>query len=107
MISTDGEAQRLPGQTGHPEARDLQTGAAVGLAILATAAAAASETHDGSLVDGYRLSFLIATGLAVLAAVIVALQLSSKSRRVEPGRQQAGPGGPPPTPPAPARLGKS
>jgi hypothetical protein len=29
-------------------------------------------------VDGYRLSFLIATGLAVLAAIIVALQLSSK-----------------------------
>jgi hypothetical protein len=44
-------------------------------------------------VDGYRLSFLIATGLAVLAAIIVALQLSSKSRRVEPGDQQAGPGG--------------
>jgi hypothetical protein len=30
-------------------------------------------------VDGDRLSFLIATGLAVLAAIIVALQLSSKS----------------------------
>jgi len=85
-----------------------QTGAAVGLAILATAAAAAATAgHGGSLVDGYRLSFLIATGLAVLAAIIVALQLSSKSHRVEPGRQQAGPGGPSPAPPAPAQLGKS
>jgi hypothetical protein len=84
-----------------------QTGAAVGLAILATAAAAATSAHGGSLVDGYRLSFLIAAALAVLAAIIVALQLSSKSRRVEPARQQAGPGGPPPAPAAPAQLGKS
>jgi hypothetical protein len=73
-----------------------QTGAAVGLAILATAAAAATDGHGGSLVDGYRLSFLIATGLAVLAAIIVALQLSSKSHRVEPGHQQAGPRRPAP-----------
>jgi predicted MFS family arabinose efflux permease len=65
-----------------------QTGAAVGLAILATAAAAATGSHSGSLVDGYRLSFLIATSLAVLAAIIVALQLSSKSHRVEPGQQR-------------------
>ncbi len=84
-----------------------QTGAAVGLAILATAAAAATAGQGGSLVDGYRLSFLIATGLAVLAAIIVSLQLSSKSHRVEPGNQQAGPGGPSPAPPAPAQLGKS
>ncbi|MEU4674464.1 MFS transporter [Amycolatopsis sp. NPDC023774] len=78
-----------------------QTGAAVGLAILATAAAAATDGHGGSLVDGYRLSFLIATGLAVLAAIIVALQLSTKPRRGEPGHQQAGPGAPPSAPPAP------
>ena len=84
-----------------------QTGAAVGLAILATAAAAATAGHGGSPVDGYRLSFLIATGLAVLAAIIVALQLSSKSHRVEPGHQQAGPGGPTPAPPAPALLGNA
>jgi EmrB/QacA subfamily drug resistance transporter len=70
-----------------------QTGAAVGLAILATAAAAATNGHGGSLVDGYRLSFLIAAGLAVLAAIIVALQLRTGSQRVEPGHQQAGPGG--------------
>jgi MFS family permease len=84
-----------------------QTGAAVGLAILATAAAAATAGHGGSPVDGYRLSFLIATGLAVLAAIIVALQLSSKSHRVEPGHLQAGPGGPTPAPAAPALLGNA
>jgi MFS family permease len=66
-----------------------QTGAAVGLAILATAAAAATDGNAGSLVHGYRLSFLIATSLAVLAAIVVALQLSSTSHRVEPGHQQA------------------
>ncbi|MFE4964651.1 MFS transporter [Streptomyces sp. NPDC056660] len=81
-----------------------QTGAAVGLAILATAAATASG-HSGSLVDGYRLSFLIATGLAVLASIIVALQLSSRSHRVEPEHQQTGPDGPPAAPTG-AQFGK-
>jgi len=80
-----------------------QTGAAVGLAILASSAAAVTNSHHGSLVDGYRVSFLITTGLAILAAIIVALQLKSKSRRAAPGHQQAGLGGPPPTPPAPAQ----
>jgi EmrB/QacA subfamily drug resistance transporter len=84
-----------------------QTGAAVGLAILATAAAAATAGHGGSLVDGYRLSFLIAAGLAVLAAIIVALQLSSKPNRVEPGRRQAGPGATAPALAAPAHIGKN
>src|SRR6185437_14652276 len=83
-----------------------QTGAAVGLAILATAAAAAAAGHSDSLVDGYRLSFLIATGLAALAAIIVALQLSPKSHRVERGHQQPDPGAPAPEMPAPAQLGK-
>jgi hypothetical protein len=87
--------QRGPGQrpgTGRALfTTSQQTGAAVGLAILATTAAAATAGHGGSLVDGYRLSFLIATGLAVLAAIIVAVQLSSKSHRVEPGHQHAGP----------------
>ncbi|MGW6898988.1 MFS transporter [Streptomyces sp. NPDC054919] len=71
-----------------------QTGAAVGLAVLATAAAAATG-HSGSPVDGYRLSFLIATALAVLATIIVALQLGSTPRRVEPQRRQPGPDGTP------------
>jgi EmrB/QacA subfamily drug resistance transporter len=63
-----------------------QTGAAVGLAILATAGAAATAGDNGSLVAGYRLSFLIAAVLAALAAIIVALQLRSTS----PGRRPSG-----------------
>jgi EmrB/QacA subfamily drug resistance transporter len=83
-----------------------QTGAAVGLAILATAAAAATAAHGGSLVVGYRLSFWIAAGLAALAAVIVALQLRSQSSRAEPAREQPASGGPPPVPPAGSKLRK-
>jgi MFS family permease len=81
-----------------------QSGAAVGLAILATAAAAATAAHGGSLVDGYRLSFAIATGLAVLAAVIVALQLRSQPSRAEPAREQPTSGGSPPVTPAESKL---
>jgi MFS family permease len=84
-----------------------QAGAAVGLAILATAAAAGTAGAGGSLVAGYRLSFLITTGLAGLAALIVALQLSSKSCQQELARQQPAPGSPPPVPPAEVQLRKS
>lgn len=106
---TSGVRHSQQGLAGALFTTSQQTGAAVGLAILATAAAAAAtDGHGGSLVDGYRLSFLIATGLAVLAAIIVALhQFSSKSQRVEPGHQQAGPGGPPAASTAPAGSAQS
>jgi EmrB/QacA subfamily drug resistance transporter len=62
-----------------------QTGAAVGLAVLATAAAARTASAArvaarsaqvaGSLVAGYRLSFLISTGIVVVAAILVTVQL--------------------------------
>ena len=82
-----------------------QTGAAVGLAILATAAAAATAGHGGSLVGGYRLSFLIATGLAALGVIIVALQLRTKPRRAQPPQQ---PGySAPPTPDHAATIGSA
>jgi EmrB/QacA subfamily drug resistance transporter len=81
---TSGVQQSQQGLAGALFTTSQQTGAAVGLATLATAAAAATDSHNGSLVDGYRLSFLIATGLAVLAAVIVAHQLRTGSGRVEP-----------------------
>jgi EmrB/QacA subfamily drug resistance transporter len=84
-----------------------QAGAAVGLAVLATAAAAATDGSGGSLVAGYRLAFLIAAGLAALAATIVALQISSKSCQQELARQQPGPGRPPPVPLAEAQLRKN
>jgi hypothetical protein len=55
----------------------VQVGGALGLAVLATAAA--SRTHalgtgDAALVGGFHLAFAIAAGLAV-AAIVVALAL--------------------------------
>jgi hypothetical protein len=42
--------------------------------------AAARTAHaSGSLVAGYRLSFLIATGIAVVAVALVAIQLRSRA----------------------------
>jgi MFS family permease len=49
-----------------------QVGMAIGLAVLATIAAAVSRGHGGSLVDGYRVSYLVGTSLVVLALVLVA-----------------------------------
>jgi EmrB/QacA subfamily drug resistance transporter len=82
-----------------------QTGAAVGLAILATAAAARTAHAAGSLTAGYRLSFLISTGLAVLAAVLVVVLLGSRDCQQELARQRAG-AGVTPVPPAEAQLRK-
>jgi EmrB/QacA subfamily drug resistance transporter len=65
-----------------------QVGSAVGLAVLATAAAARTG-HVGSLVSGYRLSYLIATGLVVLA-VVVLLLIRPKEEPSEEFQQPAG-----------------
>jgi hypothetical protein len=46
-----------------------------GLAVLATAAAARTAHAAGSLVAGYQLSFLIAAGLILGAALLVLVQL--------------------------------
>ena len=86
---TSGVAASEQGLAGALFTTSQQAGAAVGLAILATAAAAATAGQHDSLVAGYRLSFLIAAGLAALAAIIVALQLRSRPA-------QAGPPSPPP-----------
>ena len=82
-----------------------QTGAAVGLAVLATLAAARTAHAAGSLVAGYRLSFLAATGIALLAVVLVAWRLGSRDCQQELARQQPAPGAPPATP-AEAQLRK-
>jgi predicted MFS family arabinose efflux permease len=54
-------------------------GMAVGLAVLATVAAARTRAAPGSaavaLVSGYRLSYWIATGIAVCALAVVVLLL--------------------------------
>ena len=55
-----------------------QVGAAAGLAVLATVAAARTAHAAGSLVAGYRLSFLVATVMAVVATVLVATKLGSR-----------------------------
>ncbi len=74
-----------------------QIGAAVGLAILATVAAARTAHAAGSLVGGYRLSFVIATAIALLAGVVVAWQLSSRDCQQELASQRTGPSTPPTT----------
>jgi Major Facilitator Superfamily len=82
-----------------------QTGAAVGLAVLATVAAARTAHAAGSLTAGYRLSFLVATGIALVAAVLAAWRLGSRDCQQELARQQPEPGTPPATP-AEAQLRK-
>jgi len=52
-----------------------QVGQAVGLAALATIAAARTSADHGVLVSGYRASFLTATGIAFVAALIVVFQM--------------------------------
>ena len=65
-----------------------QVGAAAGLAVLATVAAARTAHAAGSLVAGYRLSFLVATVMAVVATVLVATKLGSRdgARTLPPPR---------------------
>jgi MFS family permease len=61
-----------------------QVGAAVGLAVLATAAAARTAA-SGDVVAGYRLSFLIAAGLGAFGVALVALARSpAPSRELAP-----------------------
>ncbi len=81
-------------------------GAAVGLAVLATVAAARTAQASGSLVAGYRLLFLIATAMALGAAVLVAVRVSSRASQEDLGRQQPRQGGVPPSTPTEAQLRK-
>jgi len=67
-----------------------QTGAAIGLAVLATVAAARTSSAQDSLTAGYRLSFLLATAIAAVAGTIVATQLSSRACQQELARKTAG-----------------
>jgi EmrB/QacA subfamily drug resistance transporter len=116
---TSGVRGRDQGLAGALFTTSQQTGAAVGLAILATAAAArtahaasslptvasrAAHAAD-SLTAGYRLSFLLAAGIALLAGALVAIQLRARPGQPEPAAPvspaaQAEPAIPA-TPPAP------
>ena len=85
---TSGVEQRDQGLAGGLFTTCQQVGAATGLAILATVAAAQTVHAHGSLVAGYRLSFMITTGIALLAAAIVARQLNAATRQPELARQE-------------------
>jgi MFS family permease len=65
-----------------------QVGGAVGLALLATIAAAATSGAHGSLAAGYRLAYLVATGIAGLAILLVATQLSKAQCQAELARER-------------------
>ena len=65
----------------------LQVGAAVGLALLATLAAA-HTVQTGSLAAGYGFPYLVATGIVLLAMVLVATQLNHQACQAELTRQR-------------------
>jgi MFS family permease len=71
---TSGVRGRDQGIAGAMFTTGQQAGAAVGLAVLATAAAARTA-HTGDLVAGYQLAFFIGACLALLAIVVVAAQV--------------------------------
>jgi MFS family permease len=58
-----------------------QVGQAIGLAALATIAAAVTNGHDGSLVSGYKASFLVSIGISVVAVLVVARQMRARAAR--------------------------
>jgi len=64
-----------------------QMGSAVGLALLATIAAAHTG-QTGSLAAGYGFSYLVATGIVLIAMVLVATQLNHKACQSELARQR-------------------
>jgi EmrB/QacA subfamily drug resistance transporter len=103
---TSGVAGRDQGLAGALFTTSQQTGAAVGLAVLATAAAARTAHADGSLVAGYQLAFTVAAAMAILAGVLVVWQLSSRACQRELQRQQVGGDSVPPGTPVEAALRK-
>jgi EmrB/QacA subfamily drug resistance transporter len=94
---TAGIPARQQGVAGGLFVTAQQVGAAAGLAVLATIADARTRSAHGSLIAGYRLSFLVAAGLIAAAAVIAALQLRRASAVPPPV-----PGAPAPAPAAAA-----
>jgi EmrB/QacA subfamily drug resistance transporter len=74
---TAGVDARRRGLAGGLYVAAQQIGIAAGLAALATVAADRASSAGGSAVAGYRLSFLVATGLVAIAAVNVVMQMRS------------------------------
>ena len=94
---TSGVSRQDQGLAGALFTTSQQTGAAVGLAVLATAAAARSAHSHGSLVAGYRLSFLIATGMTVLAAILAGWLMHPRRAAADPRLHEVASNTPAPT----------
>jgi MFS family permease len=81
LLTSVGIAQALPaasiGATTGGD-RSQQVGSAVGLDLLAPIAAACTE-QTASLAAGYGFSYLVATGIVLLAMVLVATQLNHQA----------------------------
>ncbi|MGO9898986.1 MAG: MFS transporter [Solirubrobacteraceae bacterium] len=77
---TSGVEGRDQGLAGGLFVTGQQTGAAIGLAVLATIAATRTDDAHGSLTAGYRPSFLIATGMALAALATQYSATENKSR---------------------------
>jgi EmrB/QacA subfamily drug resistance transporter len=60
-----------------------QVGQAIGLAALATVATAVTNSHRGSLVDGYKAAFLVSIGISIVAVLIVAIQMRTRGTAQE------------------------
>jgi MFS family permease len=104
---TSGVQSREQGLAGGLFVTGQQTGAAIGLAVLATIAATRTDHAHGSLTAGYRLSFLIATGMALGAVALIAAQLNARACQTELARQQQRSGEPNPICTAEASLRRS
>jgi len=85
--ATTGVDRREQGLAGGLLTTGQQLGSAVGLALLATIAAARTEQTHGSLAAGYGFSYLVATGIVLIAMVLVATQLNHKACQSELARQ--------------------
>jgi MFS family permease len=72
---TNGVEPRDAGLAGALFVASQQIGGAIGLAVLATIAAARSETTIASLQSGYGLAFLVSVALMVVAVAVAVSQL--------------------------------
>jgi EmrB/QacA subfamily drug resistance transporter len=79
---TTGIEPRRQGVAGGLFVTAQQVGAAAGLAFLATIADARTHAAQGSLVAGYRTSFLVAAGIILVAIAVVLVQL--RAVRISP-----------------------
>ncbi len=85
--ATTGVDRREQGLAGGLLTTSQQIGSAVGLALLAAIAAARTE-QTGSLAAGYGFSYLVATGIVLIAMALVATQLNHKACQSELTRQR-------------------